>query len=105
MSINVLVVYTLDEHGQTKQVAAALAKGAVEADASNHVRMLDATIANFKEDIMWADAIALGSFVDNGLPAPALLSLIDSFDFKSQGLAHKIGASFATGAGAAAGLR
>ena len=62
--------------------------------------------ANYARDVsQWADAVALGSGVYNGNAAPALLSFVNSWDVDDARLGSLLGASFATGAAAAAGLQ
>ena len=103
--VNVLVVYTDDLHGQNEQLAKALGSGVLEANDVD-VRVLEVKSAEYKRDVVeWADAIALGSSVDNGNAKPELLSFINSFDLLDESSSHKPACSFATGGSAAAGLQ
>ena len=69
-------------------------------------RVLPVESANYARDVsQWADAVALGSGVYNGNAAPALLSFVNSWDVDDARLGSLLGASFATGAAAAAGLQ
>ena len=102
-AVNVLIAYTPDGDGQMLQVATAISDGVRAANAST--RLLSAKEAKFERDVHWADAVVLGSFVNNGLPAPSLLSFIDTFDMSDETLSSKVAASFATGGSPAAGLQ
>ena len=104
--INVLVVHTEDDARQNEQLAKAVGAGVLEADASYGVRVVSVDAANYERDVLqWADAIALGSSVDNGNVVPELLSFIDSFDIMEEALSRKVATSFATGGSAASGLQ
>ena len=105
-SVNVLVVYTPDQNGQQLQLASAFSAGASDANQEVQVRLLPVSAANYKRDVSeWADAVALGSYVDNGSARPDLLAFIDSFDVMDVSLSGKLASSFATGGSAAAGLQ
>ena len=105
-SVNVLVVYTPDQNGQQLQLASAFSAGASDANQEVQVRLLPVSAANYKRDVSeWADAVALGSYVDNGSARPDLLAFIDSFDVMDASLSGKLASSFATGGSAAAGLQ
>ena len=99
---NVLVVYFNDDHNATGQVASCIAEGAVLANAN--VRLYEAIEANFDRDVVWADAIILGSGVYNGNPAPELLSFLNSFDIETN-ISRKIGSAFVTAGSAVAGAQ
>ena len=105
-AVNLLVVYDHDAADHTKSLAEALAVGCT-ADAVGCVsRVLPVESANYARDVsQWADAVALGSGVYNGNAAPALLSFVNSWDVDDARLGSLLGASFATGAAAAAGLQ
>ena len=105
-AVNLLVVYDHDAADHTKSLAEALAVGCT-ADAVGCVsRVLPVESANYARDVsQWADAVALGSGVYNGNAAPALLSFVNSWDVEDARLGSLLGASFATGAAAAAGLQ
>jgi NAD(P)H dehydrogenase (quinone) len=89
---NVLVTY-FSRTGHTKAMAEAVAKGARSVPGA-HVRLLtiDATAA---EDLLWADAIILGSPVYNANAAPPVLESLLKWPFKR--LKNRVGAVFVTG--------
>lgn len=97
-----LVVYTGDSADSTLSVAQAFAAGASRAGASTKLAL--ASEAAYDDVRDWADVVALGSGVINGNADPTLLEFLRYWSF-SDDLSAKIGASFATGGGAAAGLQ
>lgn len=101
--VNVLVVYSSDQFDQNKAVAERIAAGASASGAT--VKTLEVAAANYKRDVFeFADAVIIGSGVYNGNTDPQILSFINTFDFMDD-LSSKVGASFSTGGGAAAGLQ
>ncbi|KAH8067364.1 hypothetical protein JL720_12401 [Aureococcus anophagefferens] len=101
-SQNVLVVYTGDSADSTLSVAQAFAAGASRAGAST--KLVLASEAAYDDVRDWADVVALGSGVINGNADPTLLEFLRYWSF-SDDLSGQVGASFATGGGAAAGLQ
>lgn len=101
-SQNVLVVYTGDSADSTLSVARAFAAGASRAGASTKLAL--ASEAAYDDVRDWADVVALGSGVINGNADPTLLEFLRYWSFADD-LSGKVGASFATGGGAAAGLQ
>ena len=105
-AVNVLVVHTMDDANQNEQLAEAFAAGVRDADGANVLRVVPVNQANYARDVVeWADAIAIGSSVDNGNVQPELLEFINSFDIFDTSCSGKVAASFATGGSAAAGLQ
>jgi len=101
--VNVFIVYSNDQFDHTKQLANAIANGS--RSLTPNVRCVSVESANYKRDVLeWADVVVLGSGVFNGNADPSILSFVNSFDFLDD-LSGRVGGSFATGGGAAAGLQ
>jgi NAD(P)H dehydrogenase (quinone) len=97
---NVLVVYH-SQMGHTEAMANAVAEGAQGVDGADVKLMtIDEAAAG---DLLWADAIIVGSPVHNANPAAAVLEFISSWPFDGQPLKDKLGAAFVTGGGISAG--
>ncbi|TMW58677.1 hypothetical protein Poli38472_010236 [Pythium oligandrum] len=100
-STRVLIVYPSGTH--LNQLAGAVTEGAlgVIGDASL-VRSRLVEDASFTDDVLWADAIILGSHVMNANVEPKMAAFLATWDF-SQDLSHKVGAAFVAGGGMSAG--
>ncbi len=98
--VNVLVVYH-SVKGHTRAMAEAVAAGA-RSVAGAEVRLKTVTEAE-AEDLLWADAIAVGSPVYNANVAPEVQSFINSWPFRGAPMKDKLGAAFATGGAISAG--
>ncbi len=97
---NILITY-YSETGHTSILAKSVAEGAMGIDGAE-VRLL--TIENTStDDLLWADAIILGSPVHSANIAAPVQEFIRTWPFKGQELNDKIGAVFVTGGGISAG--
>ena len=96
----VLVVYYSQE-GHTRTMAQAVERGA-KSVANVKVKLLTVSKAT-KEDVLSADAIIVGSPVENANVAPEVQAFINSWPFEGSPLRDKIGAAFVTGGGISAG--
>jgi NAD(P)H dehydrogenase (quinone) len=94
-----LVVYH-SETGFTKTLAGVIQQGAISAGAE--VRLLSCKNATYKKDVLWADAIVVGSPVHYGNPAADILAWFQNEwedGFTDPALNGKVGSAFATGGG------
>jgi NAD(P)H dehydrogenase (quinone) len=96
----ILVVYH-SVQGHTRLMAEAVARGARGVELVD-VKILPVGVAT-KEDVLSADAIIVGSPVENANVAPEVMSFINSWPFEGKPLRDKIGAAFVTGGGISAG--
>jgi len=97
---NILITY-YSETGHTSILAKSVAEGAQEINGTE-VRLL--TIENTStDDLLWADAIILGSPVHSANIAAPVQEFIRTWPFEGQELKDKIGAVFVTGGGISAG--
>jgi len=96
----ILITY-YSESGHTALLAKSVADGAQNISGTE-VRLLtiDKTSAN---DLIWADAIIVGSPVHSANIAAAVQEFIKTWPFNGQELKDKIGAVFVTGGGISAG--
>ena len=96
----ILITY-YSESGHTSLLAKSVADGAQKISGAE-VRLLtiDKTSAN---DLIWADAIIVGSPVHSANVAAAVQEFIKTWPFNGQELKDKIGAVFVTGGGISAG--
>ncbi|HFE63163.1 MAG TPA: flavodoxin family protein [Caldithrix sp.] len=97
---NVLVVY-YSRSGHTKALAHAVADGAKSVPGTE-VRLLAVQNAG-NEDVLWADAIIVGSPVHSANVSTEIQNFINHWPFQEQKLKNKIGAAFVTGGGISAG--
>lgn len=99
-SSRILIVF-YSQQGHTEEMAYAVEKGAssVEKIIVRVLRVEDAK----NTDVLWADAIILGSPVYNANVAPPILSFINNWPFQGEPLKNKIGAAFVTAGGISAG--
>lgn len=101
-SQHVLIAYYSKSH-HTEYMAKAIAKGAKSVSGTDvkfiyiDKKPLSSKLAK------WADALIIGSPVYNAAPAYPVVRFIDSLPFNTKLLHDKIGAAFASGAGAHAG--
>lgn len=102
---NVLIVYYNGANDDTDLLAQAIEEGATAANAT--VKSIEVAAANYERDVRdWADAVVLGSGVYNGNAGPEMLAFINTFNFMDTDiLSDKVGASFASGGGAASGIQ
>ena len=96
----ILVVYH-SMQGHTRLMAEAVARGARGVDHAD-VKILTVGKAT-KEDVLSADAIIVGSPVENANVAPEVMSFINGWPFEGSPLRDRIGAAFVTGGGISAG--
>jgi len=99
-STNILIVY-YSQQGHTEKMAQAVEKGAKSVELTR-VRLLSVQDAK-NEDVLWADAIILGSPVYNANVAPPIQTFINRWPFQGEPLKDKIGAAFVTAGGISAG--
>ncbi len=99
-AVKVLVAYH-SVKGHTRAMAEAVAAGARSvAGAGVRLRTVaDATA----EDVLWADAIAVGSPVYNANVVPEVQGFINGWPFRGAPMRDKIGAAFASGGAISAG--
>ncbi len=97
---NILIVYHSVE-GHTQQMAEAVARGARSLQVLN-VRLRTVSEAT-NDDVLWADAIIVGTPVYNANVAPPVQEFINRWPFENAPLRNKIGAAFVTGGGISAG--
>ena len=97
---NVLVVYH-SESGHTAALAAAVLEGAHSVEGVDAV--LKSSDETSNEDLLWADAIIVGSPVYNANVTPEISRFIASWPFEGEPLKNKIGAAFVTAGGISAG--
>jgi NAD(P)H dehydrogenase (quinone) len=97
---SILVVY-YSQQGHTRAMAEAVARGA--SSVKNVAVKLQTVSETKKQDLISADAIIVGSPVQNANVAPEVISFIDSWPFEGAPLRNKIGAAFVTGGGISAG--
>jgi len=96
----ILIVY-YSQQGHTEKMAQAVEKGA-KAVALTSVRLRSVQEAK-NTDVLWADAIIVGSPVYNANVAPSIQSFINRWPFQGEPLKDKIGAAFVTAGGISAG--
>ncbi|MCP5049510.1 MAG: flavodoxin family protein [bacterium] len=96
----VLITY-YSETGNTQQMAMAVAKGA---RSVKNIRVKLLTVKEAKPaDLLWADAIIIGSPVQNANIAAPVMNFIKSWPFQNTPLKDKIGAAFVSAGGISAG--
>lgn len=98
--LKVLVVYH-SVKGHTRAMAEAVATGARSVTGAE-VRLKAVADAE-TEDVLWADAIAVGSPVINANVAPEVQSFINGWPFRGAPMRDKVGAAFTTGGAISAG--
>ena len=99
-STKVLIVY-YSQQDHTEKMAKAVERGAKTVEFAR-VRILSVQDAK-NEDVLWADAIILGSPVYNANVAPPVQTFINRWPFQGAPLKDKIGAAFVTAGGISAG--
>lgn len=98
--VNILVTY-YSKTGHTKALAVAVAEGAL-LEGKTVVKLL--SVEEVKTaDILWADAIIVGSPVYNANIAAPVMEFISGWPFEKEPLKNKIGAAFVTAGGISAG--
>lgn len=98
--VGVLIAYdSIDGH--TEKLANWIAEGARE-DKVADVRLKRVEDVSL-EDLLWADAILVGSPVYNGGLTPAVATFIAEWPFDGSPLKNKVGAAFVSSKGASAG--
>ncbi len=98
--VKILVVY-YSVQGHTQLMGEAVARGA-RGVAGTHVKLAPVSEAT-PADVLWADAIVVGSPVYNAAVAPEVQKFINDWPFQGAPLRNKVGAAFATGGGISAG--
>lgn len=96
----ILVVY-YSVQGSTRSMGEAVARGA-RGVAGTQVKLAPVSETT-QADVLWADAIVVGSPVYNAAVAPEVQKFINDWPFQGAPLRNKIGAAFATGGGISAG--
>jgi NAD(P)H dehydrogenase (quinone) len=96
----ILIAYYSVE-GHTRQMAEAVAQGARTVEGAT-IRLLPVAQATV-DDLLWADAIIIGSPVYNATVAPVVQEFINRWPFEKAPLRDKLGAVFVTGGGISAG--
>ncbi len=99
-AVTILVAYH-SVQGHTRAMAEAVAAGA-RSVAGVEVRLETVQEAD-TEDLLWADAIAVGSPVYNANVAPEVQAFINRWPFRGAPMRDKLGAAFATGGAISAG--
>ena len=96
----ILITYH-SKSGKTASMAKAIAKGAA---INDNIAIIVKTIEQTtKDDLLYADAIILGSPVYNANPSSDVLKFIESWPFAGTPLKNKIGAAFVSGGGISSG--
>lgn len=96
---NVVIVY-YSEKGHTKAMAEAVAQGA-RTLADTQVRLLTVDKAD-DEDLLWADAVIVGSPVHSANVAAPIQEFLSHMPWDQQ-MKDKVGAAFVTGGGMSSG--
>ena len=96
----ILIVY-YTESGHTELLGKEVARG-VESVHGSELRFLSIDQAGV-EDLVWADALILGSPVHSGNIAAPMMSFMRTWPFEGQEMKDKIGAAFVTAGGLSAG--
>lgn len=97
---NVLIAY-YSSGGRTKDMAEAVRKG-VASKGHLNIKLLPVKEVMIN-DLLKADAIIIGSPVQNANPAPEVLEFIRKWPFEGQPFKDKLGAVFVTAGGFSAG--
>lgn len=98
--VGVLIAYdTVDGH--TEQLANWIAEGARQ-DKETEVRLKNVRDVQ-AEDLLWADAILVGSPVHNGTFTSPVAVFLAEWPFEGRPLKNKVGGAFAAAKGASAG--
>lgn len=97
---NVLITYH-SETGNTERLAQAVAEGAGSIDGVS-VKLLT-TAETEDAELLWADAIIVGSPVHNANVSAEVQRFISLWPFENEPLKNKIGAVFVTAGGISAG--
>ena len=97
---NILITY-YSESGHTALLAASVEEGARQVPSAD-VRLLTIDSTR-KEDLIWADAIIVGSPVHSANIAAKVQEFIRTWPFQDHELKDKIGAVFVTAGGISAG--
>lgn len=101
-AVRVLIAYDSVD-GHTEQLAQWIAQGAKEGgDASAEVR-LQRVEATTHQDLLWADAILVGSPVYNACLSPPVSKFLAEWPFEENPLKDKVGAAFTSAKGTSAG--
>lgn len=100
---HMLVVYA-SEDGHTQKLGNVIAAGAVTVLGSESVMCKSVSEATFA-DVLWADAVVLGSPTYNAAVHPSMQEFINSWPLRGDGakLHGKVGGSFVTSGGVTAG--
>ncbi len=98
--VNILVSY-YSKTGHTKTLANSVAEGA-NIEGITMVKLLPVE-GVITEDLLWADAIIVGSPVHNANIAAPVMEFIALWPFEGEPLKNKIGAAFVTAGGISAG--
>ena len=97
---NILITY-YSESGHTSLMAHAVAEGARQIPSAR-IKLLSID-STHTEDLLWADAIIVGSPVHSANIAASVQAFIRNWPFQDQPLKDKVGAAFVTGGGISAG--
>lgn len=96
----ILIVY-YSQQGHTEEMAEAVEKGANSSEGAvvKRIKVQDAV----NEDVLWADAIIVGSPVYSANVAPKIQSFINHWPFQGAPMKDKVGAAFVSAGGISAG--
>ncbi|KAG1700862.1 hypothetical protein DVH05_011748 [Phytophthora capsici] len=99
---NVLIAFSEGTH--LTKLAAAVEVGArnVLGNDTTSLRVRTLDNASFTSDVMWADAVILGTHVVNANVEPKMIKFLSSWSF-TEDLSQKVGAVFVTSGGLSAG--
>lgn len=105
-AVKILVVFHT-ESGHTKTLAQAIATGAKTYSGATELRVLSCANATYAGDVLWADAVIVGSPTHYGNPSAGILAWFEKeweHGFTDPALSSKVGSAFATGGGVNQGV-
>ncbi|KAG7388870.1 hypothetical protein PHYPSEUDO_011704 [Phytophthora pseudosyringae] len=99
---NVLIAFSDGPH--LSKLAAAVAAGArnILGNETTSLRVRSLDNASFADDVLWADAVVLGTHVVNANVEPKMTKFMSDWSF-TEDLSQKVGAVFVTSGGLSAG--
>ncbi len=97
---HILIAY-YSQDGHTEKLARAVADGARLSGSA--VVKLKTVQETMNEDILWADAVIVGSPVHVANVAAPVQAFISQWPYENQAMQDKVGAAFVTGGGISAG--
>ncbi|KAH7482434.1 hypothetical protein KRP22_008317 [Phytophthora ramorum] len=99
---NVLVAYSDGPHLSKLAAAVEIGTRNILGNETTSLRVRTLDNVSFMEDVMWADAVILGSHVVNANVEPKMAKFLSDWSF-SEDLSQKVGAVFVTSGGLSAG--